>query len=45
MAVVKNTVKGTININYKTIVEVFIEGYFKVIAKRSTTFVKSQIAS
>jgi len=45
VAVVGNTVKGTININYKAIMEVLIEVYFKVIARRSATFIKSQIAS
>jgi len=34
-------VKGTININYKVIMEVLIEVYFKVITKRSTIFVRS----
>jgi len=38
-------VKGIININYKVIIEVLIEVYFKVIAKKSATFVRSQIAS
>ena len=41
MAVVGNIAKGIININYKEIVEVFIEVCFKVIAKRSAIFVKS----
>ena len=41
VAVVGNTVKGTININYKAIIEVLIEIYFKVIIKRSTTFIIS----
>jgi len=41
VAVVGNTVKGTININYKVIIEVLIEVYFKIIARRSTTFIKS----
>ena len=45
MAVVGNIVKGTININYKVIIEVLIEVYFKVITKRSATFIISQIAS
>ena len=45
MAVIGNTVKGTINIGYKAIMEVFIEVYFKVITKRSTIFIESQIAS
>ena len=45
VAIVGNTVKGTININYKAIIEVFMEVYFKIIARRSATFIKSQIAS
>jgi hypothetical protein len=45
VAVVGNIVKGIININYKVIIEVFIEVYFKVITKRSVTFVISQITS
>ncbi len=45
VAVVGNTEKGTININYKVIIEVLIEIHFKVIIKRNTTFIKSQIAS
>ena len=44
VAVVGNTEEGTININYKAIVEVLIEVYFKVITRRSTIFIKSQIA-
>jgi len=44
-AVVGNTVKGIINVNYKVIIEVPIEVYFKVIAIRSATFIRSQIAS
>ena len=43
MAVVGNTIKGTININYKAIIEVPIEVHFKVITKRSAIFIKSQI--
>ena len=42
---VDNIVKGTININYKAIIKVFIEVYFKVIARRNIIFIKSQIAS
>ena len=42
---VGNTVKGIININYKAIMEAFIEIYSEVIAKRNTTSVRSQIAS
>ena len=41
IAVVGNIKEGIININYKTIIEVFIEVYFKVIIKRSTMSVKS----
>ena len=44
-AIVGNTAKGTINVDYKVIMEVLIEVYFKVIARRSTTFVRSQITS
>ena len=43
VAAVGNTVKGTINTNYKVIMEVLIEVYFKVIARRNAIFVKSQI--
>ena len=45
VAVVGNTVEGIININYKAIIEVLIEVYFKVITRRSTTFIRSQTAS
>ena len=45
MAIVGNIVKGIININYKAIIEVLIEVYFKVIIKRSVIFIKSQITS
>ena len=45
MAAVGNIVKGTINANYKIIIEVLIEVYFKVIARRNAIFVRSQIAS
>jgi hypothetical protein len=38
VAVVRNTEEGTINVNYKAIVE---EVYFEVIAKRSATFIRS----
>ena len=43
VAVVGNIVEGIININYKAIIEVFIEVYFKIIARRNAIFVKSQI--
>ena len=45
MAAVGNIVEGTINTNYKAIVEVLIEVYFKVIARRNAIFIRSQIAS
>jgi hypothetical protein len=45
VAVVGNTEEGTINVDYKAIVEVLIEVYFKVIAKRSAIFIGSQITS
>ena len=38
-------VKDIININYKAIIEVLIEVYFKVITKRSAIFIRSQITS
>jgi hypothetical protein len=43
--IVGNIVKGIININYKAIMEVLIEVYFKVITRRNAIFIKSQIAS
>ena len=44
MDIVGNIIEGIININYKAIVEVFMEVYFKVIIKRNIIFI-SQIAS
>ena len=41
ITIVRNTEEGIININYKAIIEVLIEVYFKVITRRSTTFIKS----
>ena len=41
VAIIGNTVKGIININYKVIVEVLIEVYFEVIVKRSVIFIRS----
>ena len=41
VAIVGNMVEGIININYKAIIEVFIEVYFKVIVKRNAIFVRS----
>jgi len=45
VAIVGDTAKGIININYKVIIEVFMEVSFKTINRRSATFIKSQIAS
>ena len=45
VTIVGNIVEGTINTNYKVIVEVLIEVYFKVIARRNTIFIRSQIAN
>ena len=41
VAVVVNMEESTININYKVIIEVLVEVYFKVITKRSTTFIRN----
>ena len=43
MAIVGNIIEGIIN-DYKAKVEVLIEVYSKVIARRSTIFIRSQIA-
>ena len=45
VAIVGNIEEGITNINYRAIIEVLVEVYFKVIARRSTTFIRSQIAS
>ena len=39
--IVGNTAEGIINVNYKAIIKVFIEVYFKVIAKKNIIFIKS----
>ena len=39
--IVGNTAEGTFNINYKAIIEVFIEVYFKVITRRNVIIIKS----
>ena len=44
VAMVDNMIEGTINVNYKAIVEVLVEVYFEVIARRSAMFARSQIA-
>jgi len=41
MAVVGDMVEDIISVDYKAIIEVLIEVYFKVIAKRSAIFIKS----
>ena len=41
VAVVGNMVEGIINVNYKAIMEVLVEVYFKVIARRNAIFVRS----
>jgi len=45
VARVGDTVEGTINVNYKAIMEVLIEVYFKTINRRNTIFIRSQITS
>ena len=45
MAIIGNIAKGIINTNYKATIEVFIQVYFKVIAKRNIIFIRSQIAN
>jgi hypothetical protein len=39
--IVGNTAEGTININYKAIVKVLVEIYFKVITRKNIIFIKS----
>ena len=43
--VVGNTAEDIINIDYKVIIEVLIEIYFKAIIKKNIIFIKSQITS
>ena len=43
VAVVGNTVEGIIN-DYKAKVEVLMEVHFKIITRRSTIFIRNQIA-
>jgi len=45
VARVGDIVEGIINVNYKAIMEVLIEVYLKIINRRNTIFVRSQIAS
>ena len=41
VAIVGNIKEGIINIDYKAIIKVFIEVYFKVITRRSAMFIRS----
>ena len=41
VAVVGNTAKGIININYKVIIEALIEIHFKIIAKKNAISIRS----
>ena len=41
VATVGNTVEGIINANYKVIIEILVEIYFKIIVKRNAIFIKS----
>ena len=45
VAGVEDIAKGTINVDYKVTVEVLIEDYFKVITRRSATFIRNRITS
>ena len=40
VVVIGNIVEGIINVDYKVIIKVFIEVYFKVITKRNIIFIK-----
>jgi len=41
VARVGDTVEGTININYKAIMEVLVEVYLKIINRRNAMFIRS----
>ena len=45
VAAVGNIAEDIINANYKAIIEVLIEVYFKVIVRRNAIFIRSQITS
>jgi len=45
VARVGDTAEGIINVDYKAIIEVLVEGYLKIINRRNAMFVRSQIAS
>ena len=44
VAMVGNTAKAIINVDHKAIIEVLMEVYFEIIARRSIIFVRNQIA-
>jgi hypothetical protein len=41
VAVVEDIVEDIINVNYRAIIEVLVEVYFKVITRRSAIFIRS----
>ena len=41
VVIVGNIVEGIINVNYKVIIEVLVEVYFKIITRRSAIFIRS----
>ena len=41
VAIVRNIKEGMININYKVIIKVFIEIYYKIITKRNAIFIRN----
>ena len=45
MAVVGNMEEDIINVDYKAIIEVLVEVYFKVTTKKSAIFIRNQITS
>jgi hypothetical protein len=45
VAVVEGIAEDIININHEAIIEALVEVYFKVIARRSAIFIRSQITS
>jgi len=44
VARVGDIAEGTINVNYKVIIEVLVEVYLKTIDRRNAMFIRSQIA-
>ena len=41
VVIVGNMEEGIINVDYKVVMEVLIEVYFKIIARRSAIFIRS----